>query len=311
MIRFPTTFAEAAARSGVVRAGATDLTDRRHLGLARGDLVDLSRLDGADRVGVDPGGLTIGARVTLTSLAADPAVRAGWPGLAAAAGGLATPAIRARATVGGALLQEVRCPYFRSRAFTCLKKGGDACLARAGEHWNHVVFDQGPCAAPHPSTLAVAALAWDAGVLVEGGPARTLAALYGGGRDPQRSHGLRSTEVLTHLVVPPSLPGERSAWLRTAHRALAEWPVVEVVVRVVAAPEVQLVRVTAGGVANTPHRLHAVEEVLLGRLPDDRALAEAAGAASRGANPLPGTGWKLATLEATVRAALQSALEAA
>ena len=191
MIVFPTTLEEATQAKGEFRAGGTDLTERRNLGIATGDLVDLRDLPGLDKVERGDGGtLKIGARVTIAELARSKEVREGYPGLAAAAASLATPQIRAVGTLGGNLLQRTRCWYFRSVEAKCLKKGGVKCWARAGDHLFHACFDLGPCASVHPSTLGMALMAYDASVEVAGGKARSVAELYGDGSDPRRDHAL-------------------------------------------------------------------------------------------------------------------------
>ena len=194
MIRFPRDPSEAVAalrQGGVARAGGTDLTELRHHGLHRGDVVDLSLVDGLDRIEqTEDGGLSVGALVTLRDLAADPRIRGSYPGLAATANGLATPQIRAQATLGGSLLQDVRCWYYRSDQFRCLKKGGASCLARAGDHHDHAPVDLGPCMAPHPSTMALPLLAMGARVTVQGAEDRDLAGLLGDGSDARTTHTL-------------------------------------------------------------------------------------------------------------------------
>src|SRR5438270_12757679 len=142
------------------RAGGTDVGERRRSGVARGAILDLVAPIG---IAAEPdGAFRLGALTTIAALAADPAIRAGYPGLAAAAGGLATPQIRRVATLGGNIAQRNRCWYFRNPDIDCLKKGGDGCPARAGNALYAVAFDSAPCVAPHPSTLAAALLAYGA-----------------------------------------------------------------------------------------------------------------------------------------------------
>ena len=292
------------------RAGGTDLMERaRHQG-APLSVLDLGRsLSGLRLDGEE---LAIGATTPIAELARDPRVTAGWPGLAAAARGLATPQIRAVATVGGNLLQEVRCPYFRSPLFNCLHKKGESCLSRVGDHENHVCIDQGPCAAPHPSTLGMALLAYEATALTHPRRSLPLAALFGDGQNPRRTHRLGPEELLTELRVPAAHPGERAAWRRTAQRARAEWPTAEAVVRLlVEGGHITFARVAVGGVANTPLRLPEVEEALLGAAPSEAALTAAAAAVRQRCRPLPGTAWKVDVLLATLRDTLAAALEAA
>jgi xanthine dehydrogenase YagS FAD-binding subunit len=301
---------EAAAEKGVVRAGGTDLHERRRLGLVPGTLVDLRDVAEAREIAAKGGGETsIGALVRIAALAEDPRVVAGYPGLAEAAGGLATPQVRAIATVAGNLLQRNRCWYYRAPEANCLKKGGDKCFARAGDHLYHACFDLGPCVAVHPSTLATALLAYDAKVDVVGGAGRTVAALLGDGTDPRRDHALEDGALVSAIVLPAARAGERSAYVRTISRARAEWPLVEAVARVgVENGAVTWAAVAIGGVAPVPLRLAAVEARLVGKLAQPEAMAEAAVIAREGAKPLPMTEYKVDLVERTVLEALEKAL---
>lgn len=294
------------------RAGATDLTERRHRGLHTGPVEDLPADLGGLSVEAD-GGLRIGAMTRIAALTTDPAVRAGWRGLAEAAEGLATPQIRARATVGGNLLQEVRCPYFRTEAFHCLKKGGAVCLARLGDHRHHAAIDLGPCAAPHPSTLAVALLAHGATVELDDGEVRDLPALLGRGDDPTATHALPPGRRLLAVRVPAPEPGERGAWVRTIHRARAEWPLVEAVVRARLDAEGRLAALAwaVGGVANRPLRFDDAARAALGLLPDDPRLDELLAPLGRPSATLPQAAYKAPLIPVTLRDALARALAAA
>jgi len=316
MIRFPTSLSEieppASGSAPVVRAGGTDLSERRRLGLASGPLLDLRDLPGLDTVEWDgTGAATVGARVRVAAVAADPTLAAGYPGLVAAAGALATPQIRAVATLGGNLLQANRCWYYRNPDARCLKSGGEACLAREGDHLYHACFDLGACASVHPSTLGMALLAYDASVMVYGAADRTVAALYGDGSDARRDHQLEPGAVLTHVVLPRPRPGERAAYFRAIARARSEWPLVEVLVRLVMEGDtVRFAAVAMGGVAPVPLRLPAVEAALTGATMSEGTLAGAAALAREGASPLPMTGYKVDLVEGTVLEALERASHA-
>ena len=312
MIHFPTslTEAEAATHGASVRAGATDIAERRHLGIHRGPLVDLRDVPDLSTILDTPeGGLRIGAMTRIATLAEDPRVRARWPGLAQAAAGLATPQIRARATVGGNLLQEVRCWYNRSDQFHCLKAGGDQCLARAGDHLFHSCIDLGACAAPHPSTLAMAFLAFDATAEVAGAP-RSLALLLGDGQDPHRTHGLEEGALLSHLSLPPTL-ATRSGYVRTTHRSRSEWALVETLVALnVEGDTVKTAQVAIGAVANRPLRLPEVEAALVGRNRGELPMDAFEKVNSRAA-PLPMTGYKVPLMAVTLLDAWTRAWEGA
>ena len=301
----------AASMSGSeFRAGGTDWQERRELGLTQPHIVDLRDVGGFRSIEPLPsGGLRIGAGVTVRELSEHPAIVQGYPALALAAGALATPQVRAIATVGGSLLQRSRCWYYRSPRWRCFKSGGDGCPARTGDHLFHACFDLGPCVAPHPSTIGMALLNYDATVGVHGGTGtRTIVTLFGDGRDPTRDHTLGPADLLTAVVLPSPLPGERGGYFRAISRASAEWPLVEVTVRLVLERRrITFARVALGGVATIPLRVPAVDAVLQGSV-EDEAFERAGNIAADGATPLPMTGYKVDMIPEAVVETLRRAL---
>jgi xanthine dehydrogenase YagS FAD-binding subunit len=291
------------------RAGGTDLQQRLRSGVSQARIVDLHHEPGLAGIAwARHGGARIGALTPIDALAADVKIQRAYPALARAAATLATPQIRAMATVGGNLLQRNRCWYFRNPAFGCFKKGGATCPARHGNHLFGVCFDLGDCVAPHPSTLAVALLAYEAQFETSNAHARPMEALYGDGCDAQNDHQLAPGEVLTAVVLPAPLDGERAAYRRTTSRATAEWPLVEAVVRLMHHDgRITFARVAVGGVAPVPLRRMCAEEALFGNAADRESLQAAAGQAANGARPLPMTHYKTALLIATVLDALEDA----
>jgi xanthine dehydrogenase YagS FAD-binding subunit len=312
MIVFPRTPQEAVAAAGEFRAGGTDVQERLRSGVSAGPVIDLRELVGLDGIRWEDGGwATVGALVPIAALAADGRMRRSYPALVEAADRLATPQIRQVGTVGGNLLQRTRCWYYRHPATSCFKKGGDSCPARTGNHLHGVCFDLGPCVAPHPSTLAMVLLAYDARVDCHGGPPRPIAGLLGDGRDPRTDHRLAPGELLTSIRLPPANPGERAAYFRMMARADAEWPLVEAAARLgVRGGAVRFARVTVGAVAPVPLRLRHVEELLVGQPATGRTLRRAAAASTRRADPLPMTGYKVDLLAGTVLTTLEQALAA-
>jgi xanthine dehydrogenase YagS FAD-binding subunit len=292
------------------RAGGTDLQQRLRSGVSRSAVVEIERRPGLDRVAWDEQGRArLGALVTLATIASDPRLRASYPGLASSAGAVATPQIRAVGTLGGNLLQRNRCWYFRHPSVSCFKKGGDDCPARAGNHLFGVCFDLGPCVAPHPSTLGMALLAYEAAVEVAGGDTRPVAALYGDGTDGRRDHLLGAGELLTAVVLPAPLQDERAAYVRAIGRAQAEWPLAEAIVRLqVVDGTIRFARAAVGGVAPVPLRLERVEQALLGRPAGVETFARASSFAADGASPLPLTGYKVELLPVIVGDALERAV---
>jgi len=309
MMYFPTDPAQVAALEGQVRAGGTDLTELRHKGLATGPVVDLRDVEGLDGVEVtEEGGLRIGSKVTLATIAADPVVNKGYQAVAQAAGGLATPQIRARASLGGSLLQEVRCWYFRSPQFQCAKRGGVVCLARRGDARFHSAYDKGQCIAPHPSTMAMALLAYGAQVEVDGEALRTIPELLGPGAKASQTHAVAAGELVTAVVLPPPVPGEHAAYRRTIHRMRAEWPLVEAAVRVSADGELLSgMHIAVGGVANRPLAFPEVAAQIDGKKADDEAWNRILDNLAKG--DLPQAAYKARLVPHTIRDTLAAALQ--
>src|SRR4051812_11924524 len=249
------------------RAAGTDVSERRRSGVSTGPLIDIAAA--ADTSGMHwgaDGTLRIGAFTSIAAIAADTAISAAYPGLAAAALGLATPQVRHLATLGGNLAQRSRCWYFRNPHIACLKKGGSDCPARSGNHLYGVAFDLGPCVAPHPSTMAAALLAYDANIVTSQRPGLSIGELLGDGSNATSDHLLAQGEMIRSVELPAPLQGERALYKRAISRSHAEWPLAEVCARaVVANGTFEFVRISAGGVAPVPLRLRACEAALQGK----------------------------------------------
>jgi xanthine dehydrogenase YagS FAD-binding subunit len=288
------------------RAAGTDLSERRRSGVSKGPLIDIASTGDSDISWGADGAATIGAFATIAAIAANDRLVAAYPGIAASARGLATPQVRHLATLGGNLAQRSRCWYFRNPHFDCLKKGGSACPARSGNHLYGVAFDLGPCVAPHPSTMAAALLAYDAKTVTDRRGGLTIGDLLGDGTNGNSDHALHQGEMITKIVLPAPLAGERAAYRRAISRTHAEWPLVELCARaVIADGAFQFVRLAAGGIAPVPLRLKAAEAALQGKPAKAAAIAEAAKLAAAGARPLPMTGYKLDLLSGLVRDLLE------
>jgi xanthine dehydrogenase YagS FAD-binding subunit len=289
------------------RAAGTDLSERRRSGVSIGPLIDIAAAP--DSIGIDWGGdgaARIGALTTIAAIAADARIVQAYPGIAAAALGLATPQVRHLATLGGNLAQRSRCWYFRNPLIACLKKGGAECPARAGNHLYSVAFDLGPCVAPHPSTMAAALLAYEATISTDRRSGLTIGELLGDGSNGAADHALAPGEMIRSVLLPPPVPGERAFYKRAISRSHAEWPLVEVCARaVVSAGSFRFIRIAAGGIAPVPLRLVASEAVLQGAPASSANSANAARQATAGARPLPMTGYKLDLLRGVVHDLLE------
>jgi xanthine dehydrogenase YagS FAD-binding subunit len=300
----------ASERAAELRAGGTDLSERRRSGVSAGPLTDLT--PSAEMTGIAwgaDGAARIGASTTIAAIARDERIAAAYPGLAAAAGGLATPQVRHLATLGGNLAQRSRCWYYRNPHLSCLKKGGADCPARQGNHLYGVAFDLGPCVAPHPATMAAALLAYDGLVTTDRRQALSIPELLGDGSVGNSDNTLEPGEVIKSIVLSIPLANERAFYQRAISRAYAEWPLVELVVRaVIAGGCFQFLRLAAGGIAPVPLRLSAAEATAQGAPATASTIAKIATQAMAGATPLPMTGYKLELTEGLVRALLERLL---
>src|SRR5256884_425967 len=162
-----------------------------------GRLVDVTRLPYGQIAELPGGGLRIGAMATNSDAANHPLVRTRYPLLSQALLAGASPQLRNMATVGGNLLQRTRCHYFYDTGFSqCNKRNpGSGCAALEGYNRIHAILgasDQ--CIAVHPSDMAVALAALDAG---------------GPGRRAERGRGLPPPAVPS----PPGHPPPRGAHL--------------------------------------------------------------------------------------------------
>ena len=290
-----------------LRAGGTDLSERRRSGLSVGPIIELA--PSAEMAAITWGAIgsaSIGAAVTIAAIARDERIATAYPGLAAAADGLATPQIRELATLGGNLAQRSRCWYYRDPHIACLKKGGADCPARSGNHLYGVAFDLGSCVAPHPSTMAAALLAYDARIATNRRRSLSIEELLGDGSDGRIDNRLQPGETIERVTLLAPQAGERAAYRRAISRSRAEWPLVELVARVVVANgSFQLLRLAAGGIAPVPIRLSAAEAYGQGEPVSASTIAAVGDHASSGAAPLPMTAYKLELLKGLVRDLLE------
>jgi NADPH-dependent glutamate synthase beta subunit-like oxidoreductase/CO/xanthine dehydrogenase FAD-binding subunit len=146
-------------------AGGTDalgtLKDRVHKDYPA-LIVNLKTIAGLDYIRPEGDEVAIGSLTRLHTLEKDPALKATYPALAAAAAAVASPQLRNMGTVGGNLCQEPRCWYYRYPGdfFDCMRKGGSHCNALTGENQFHSVFGSvavsaRPCSSNCPGTVDI------------------------------------------------------------------------------------------------------------------------------------------------------------
>ena len=289
-------------------AGGTDLLPLIKDGIvAPATLINLKRADELRFLREDADGLHIGALTTLDELDRSTLVRSRYTALAQAAGLAASPQLRNMATIGGNLLQQVRCWYYRGD-FHCWMKGGSECQARDGENQYHAIWDQSPCVAVHPSDPPAALIALGASVRIVGPDGERVVTLADFLQPPSEErrqlHTLGAEELIVEIVVPPA--DGRSVYLKAMDRALWAYALVSVaVVARVEQARLHETRIVLGGVANVPIRCSAAEALVEGQMADETLLRRAGEVAIGGATSLQRNGYKLPLARNLVAEALR------
>jgi xanthine dehydrogenase YagS FAD-binding subunit len=308
----------AAAAGGRYIAGGTTLIDLMREEVERPErLIDINALP-LGGVRVEGGDLVIGALARMAEVAADANVLRLQPLIAESLIEGASPQLRNMASIGGNLLQRVRCPYFRMLDAPCNKRvPGSGCAAIDGLNAGHAILGTSDhCVATHPSDLAVALVALDATMRVRGPqeersfPVEELYRLPGD--TPHLEHTLLPGELIVEVRGPGGAQSRRARYLKVRDRASYEFALVSTAAALVVEDGViRQARLAAGGVGTRPWRLRACEATLVGRPPERRTFEAAAQLAAQGAHPLQHNRYKVDLLPRTVVRALELAGEVA
>ena len=280
-------------------AGGSDLlSEMKERVVSPAALVSLAGVEELRAVEVTPEGVRIGAMVSLAALAGNTELQQRYPLLTEAAGGIATPQIRNVGTLGGNLCQRPRCFYYRSPLTLCLKKGGDSCLALAGNSKYLSILGGERCYIVHPSDMAVALVALDAQVVLAGPAGRRTMSLQeffiGPSVNLTSENVLQTGEVVASVSVRSSPENTRSVYLKAREREAGDFALVSVAAALaVTDGRVSWCRVSLGGVAPYPYRAQEAEECLIGIAVANADAAEAGRRAVAGATPLRGNGYKV------------------
>ncbi|HSD69447.1 MAG TPA: xanthine dehydrogenase family protein subunit M [Woeseiaceae bacterium] len=305
--------AERYGRDGWILGGGQDtygwLKDRAKQPKA---MIDLNGIESLRGIRQRDDGVEIGATTTLREIMRDETINADYELLALAAGRVASPQIRNAGTLGGNLVQDARCWYYR-RGLACYRAGGNICYADSPEGMNreHCVFGASRCVAVSPSDTATAMVALDATMVVQSvdGERQLPAARFFKGPDTHITQmtALRPGEVLTAVRLPSSWAGSRFYFEKVADRNVWDFALVSIAVALkIDDGIVSDSRIVCGGVACTPHRLRHVEKALAGKAPGAETAELLAPLASEGAKPLNYNHFKLPLLENLLRRALRA-----
>lgn len=306
----------AAAAGARYIAGGTTLVDLMREEVERPErLIDINKLP-LGGIRVEGEDLVIGALARMAEVAADDNVQRLQPLIAESLIEGASPQLRNMASMGGNLLQRVRCPYFRMLDAACNKRTpGSGCAAIEGLNAGHAILGTSDhCVATHPSDVAVALVALDATMRVQGPqgersfPVEELFRLPGD--TPHLEHTLLPGELIVEIRVPGGSHARRARYLKVRDRASYEFALVSAAAALAIEDGViRKARIAAGGVGTRPWRLRASEAALAGRKPDRQTFEEAAQLAIEGSRPLHHNAFKVALLPRTIVRALEMAGE--
>ena len=292
-------------------AGGTNLIDLMKLDVvAPSRLVDLGPLSFRG-ITVDGDGLHIGALEKMAEVAEDPRVVKEYPVISQALLKSASAQIRNMATMGGNLMQRTRCGYFRDAVSPCNKRvPGSGCPALEGENRMHAVFGvSDSCCATHPSDLAVALVALESVLKLQGSQGVREVKLEDfyllPENTPDREHDIRPGEMITEIFVPRNAWTSRSGYLKIRDRESYEFALTSAAVALdLDGSTIRDVRIAVGGVGTKPWSLPVVAEALKGKTASRDVFAVAAEHATEGARTLSQNGFKVQLVKKTIVRAL-------
>ncbi|WEX86745.1 xanthine dehydrogenase family protein subunit M [Sinorhizobium garamanticum] len=297
----------AAAAGARYIAGGTTLIDLMREEVERPErLVDINALP-LGGIRVEGSDLVIGALALMTEVAAHPDTLRLQPLVAESLIEGASPQLRNVASIGGNLLQRVRCPYFRMLDAPCNKREpGSGCAAIDGLNGGHAILGVSDhCIATHPSDVAVALIALDATMRVRGPegertfPVEELFRLPGD--TPHLEHTLNPGELILDVRVPGGPHSRRARYLKVRDRESYEFALVSAAVAMeTEGGVIRSVRIACGGVGTRPWRMRASEAALIGKEPARLVFEAAARLAADGARPATGNHYKVELLQRTI-----------
>jgi xanthine dehydrogenase YagS FAD-binding subunit len=292
-------------------AGGTNLVDLMKIDVMEPkELVDVNQLP-MRGISLDGAGLKIGALEKMAYVAERPEVVEHFPVISQALLKSASAQLRNMASIGGNLMQRTRCGYFRDVVMPCNKRvPGSGCPAFSGENRMHAILGVGnACCATHPSDLAVALVALDASIKLQG-PKGTRSVKLDDfyplpGDTPDREHDIEPGELITEVTVPYTGWYQRSAYLKIRDRESYEFALCSAAIALdLDGQTIRDASIAAGGVGTKPWRLPEVAQALIGKRAGQDTFQRAAELATAGARPLGQNAFKVTLLKRTLTRAL-------
>ena len=243
--------------------------------------------------------LTIGAGATLTMVASDARVIAGYRALAESAVSISTPQLRNMGTIGGNLCLDTRCNWYDQSLFWRTAEG--MCMKTDPSVVCRVAPSSPRCLAVASADTVPALLALGASVRVVNADGERLVPLA----DLYREDGISPMtigrdDIVTEIVLPPA-GGWRSTYLKLRDRGSFDFPIVGLAAAVrMEGDIVRDARIAMTAVGSRPVLVDAAAAALIGSKLEDDAIAAAAGAAHKVARPMDNTSGTIAQRKKTV-----------
>jgi xanthine dehydrogenase YagS FAD-binding subunit len=274
-------------------------------------VVDLGGVESLKQISSTGDGLEIGSMALLIEVIQHPEIRAKYSMLAAATTAAASPQIRNQGTIGGNVLQDTRCWYYRD-GWTCYRAGGNICYADTPTAMNrdHCILGASRCVAVSPSDTAPVFIALDAKMVVRNsGGERVVDAedfFIGPAIDITRMTIIQSGDLLTAFRLPSTWAGARFYFEKARDRNAWDFPMCNVASAMVESNGViEEIRLAVSGVAPYPVRMTAVEDAVRGQAINEETAERAGEIAIRGVKPLAHNRFKVALLQNLVKRAIR------
>jgi xanthine dehydrogenase YagS FAD-binding subunit len=278
-------------------------------------VIDLSGVQSLVGIKEANGGIEIGAMTTLTDLAKNPLVTERFALLKTAADHVASPQIRNIGTLGGNVIQDARCWYFR-QGWPCYRAGGNICYADTPTAINreHAIFEADRCVAVSPSDTAGALVALDAEFVVRrvGGAERVVPAsefFVPPGYDITKMTAVAQNDLLVAIRIPGTFAGKTFYFEKVRDREVWDFGLMSVASAISGTSSIDDSRIVVNGVAARPYRLTDVETAIRGRARNEETAQLAADLAVQGAVPLQHNGFKVPMMANLVKRAIRGASE--
>jgi xanthine dehydrogenase YagS FAD-binding subunit len=296
-------------------AGGTTEVDLLRLDVMRpGLLVDINPLPLNRIEDLPDGGLRIGALARMSDVAEAPGVVERFPMIAQALVLGASPQLRDMASMGGNMLQRVRCSYFRDTRSACNKREpGSGCAALEGINRGHAILGTSEhCIATHPSDVAVALVALDTIVHTQGPSGERAIPIDDffllPGDTPHIEHPLEHGELVVAIEVPAAPVARKSLYLKVRDRESYEFALASAAAALrVDEGVISEVRLALGGVGTKPWRARRAERLLVGEPAEQASFARAAREELAPAVPRAMNEFKVELAQRTIVRALETA----